>query len=247
MDFRTRLLGRTAILMASVLLGAGIGHSGTTPSAVKAKGFVQCGVNQGLSGFSNPDDKGAWSGLDVDVCRAVTAAIFGDRDKVKFRATSAKDRFTALQSGEVDLLSRYDKGGGLAPFRMPTIMTCFSLMMSEGPQLFPNLRWGFIESSAQWVPWIVNETKRRSASVDKTIPGNPLKAFKINITAQTDDDIPYLFKYAGEDNIVIGTDYGHTDASSEVDAIAIFREMSDVSDSAKRKVLSDNPKALFRL
>jgi general L-amino acid transport system substrate-binding protein len=140
MDFRTRLLGRVAILMASVLLGAGIGYSGTTLSAVKAKGFVQCGVNQGLPGFSNPDDRGAGSRLDVDGCRAVAAAIFGDRDKVKFRATSAKDRFTTLQSGEVDLLSRYDKGGGLAPFRVPTIMTCFSLMMSEVPQLFPNLR-----------------------------------------------------------------------------------------------------------
>jgi general L-amino acid transport system substrate-binding protein len=73
---------------------------------VKAKGFVQCGVSQGLPGFSNPDADGAWSGLDVDLCRAVAAAIFGDGEAVKFTPLSAKERFTALQSGEVDLLSR---------------------------------------------------------------------------------------------------------------------------------------------
>jgi len=81
-------------------------NAGATLDAVKAKGFVECGVNQGLPGFSNPDEKGNWVGLDIDVCRAVAAAIFGDASKVKFRATSAKERFTALQSGEVDLLSR---------------------------------------------------------------------------------------------------------------------------------------------
>jgi len=73
---------------------------------VKKKGFVQCGVSQGLSGFSNPDAKGNWSGLDVDVCRAVAAAVFGDDKKVKYTPLSAKERFTALQSGEIDILSR---------------------------------------------------------------------------------------------------------------------------------------------
>jgi len=80
--------------------------SATTLDDVKAKGFVQCGVNTGLAGFSAPNDKGDWTGLDVDFCRAVAAAIFGDGTKVKFTGLSAKDRFTALQSGEIDLLSR---------------------------------------------------------------------------------------------------------------------------------------------
>lgn len=150
--------------------------------------------------------------------------------------------------GFLDYLSpRYDKGGGLAPFRLPAIMTCFSLIMSEIPRVFPDLRWGFIESSAQWVPWIVNETIRRSGASGQRIPRNPLNAFKIYITAQTDDDFPFIFKYAGEDNIIIGTDYGHTDASSEIDAITVFKGLKDVSDLAKQKVLSDNPRALFAL
>ena len=73
---------------------------------VKAKGFVQCGVSQGLPGFSNADDSGNWTGIDVDLCRAVAAAVFNDSDAVKFTPLSSKQRFTALASGEIDILSR---------------------------------------------------------------------------------------------------------------------------------------------
>ena len=70
------------------------------------KGFVRCGVSQGLPGFSNADASGNWTGVDVDVCRAVAAAVLGDSGKVKFTPLSAKERFTALTSGEIDILSR---------------------------------------------------------------------------------------------------------------------------------------------
>jgi general L-amino acid transport system substrate-binding protein len=84
---------------------AGVAQAGTMED-VKAKGSLQCGVSQGLPGFSNPDQSGNWVGLDVDLCRAVAAALFGDANKVKYSPLSAKERFTALQSGEVDILSR---------------------------------------------------------------------------------------------------------------------------------------------
>ena len=80
--------------------------SATTLDEVKKKGFVQCGVSQGLKGFSSPDDKGVWTGMDVDLCRGIAAAIFNDPAKVKFTPLSAKERFTALQSGEIDVMSR---------------------------------------------------------------------------------------------------------------------------------------------
>lgn len=80
--------------------------SATTLEDVKAKGSIQCGVSQGLPGFSNTDDAGAWTGLDVDYCRAMAAAVLGDADAVKYTPLSAKERFTALQSGEIDVLSR---------------------------------------------------------------------------------------------------------------------------------------------
>jgi general L-amino acid transport system substrate-binding protein len=77
-----------------------------TLKTIKDRGQLSCGVSQGLPGFSTPDDKGNWTGLDVDVCRAIAAAIFNDATKIKFVPLSAKDRFTALQSGEIDVLSR---------------------------------------------------------------------------------------------------------------------------------------------
>lgn len=80
--------------------------AGATLAAVKDKGYVQCGVSQGLPGFSNPDAQGEWTGLDVDLCRAIGAAIFGDADAVRFTPLSAKERFTALQSREIDVLTR---------------------------------------------------------------------------------------------------------------------------------------------
>ena len=78
----------------------------STLGDVKSKGFIQCGVSQGVPGFSNPDEGGNWTGIDVDICRAVAAAVFGDASKVKYTPLSAKERFTALQSGEIDILSR---------------------------------------------------------------------------------------------------------------------------------------------
>ena len=81
-------------------------HAGKTLDAVKARGQVVCGVNTGLAGFSAADSNGKWTGLDVDVCRAVAAAVLGDGEKVKYVPLNAQARFTALQSGEIDVLSR---------------------------------------------------------------------------------------------------------------------------------------------
>ncbi len=78
----------------------------STLAAVKARGYLKCGVSQGLPGFSNADDKGQWAGIDVDTCRAIAAAIFGDISKIRYSPLSAKERFTALQSGEIDVLTR---------------------------------------------------------------------------------------------------------------------------------------------
>ena len=96
-----------ALLAATLTLGSATQvQAGATLDAVKKKGFVQCGISDGLPGFSYADAKGKYVGLDVDVCRAVAAAVFGDAEKVKYSPLTAKERFTALQSGEVDILSR---------------------------------------------------------------------------------------------------------------------------------------------
>jgi len=99
--------------MRTILLGAAaavqliaFGAAADTLETVRARGYLSCGASQGLPGFSSPDAKGRWSGIDVDFCRAVAAAVLKDPEKVRFTPLSSKERFTALQSGEIDLLSR---------------------------------------------------------------------------------------------------------------------------------------------
>ena len=95
-----------AVAAAALVGAAGTAHAGKDLDAVKARGQLICGVSTGVAGFASADSQGKWTGLDVDTCRAVAAAIFGDADKVKFVPTTAQQRFTALQSGEVDMLAR---------------------------------------------------------------------------------------------------------------------------------------------
>ncbi len=96
----------TTIALSSILAVSATTASADTLDSVKSKGHVQCGVSTGLPGFSNADASGNWQGLDVDVCRAVAAAVLGDAGKVKYTPLTAKERFTALQSGEIDILPR---------------------------------------------------------------------------------------------------------------------------------------------
>jgi len=93
-------------LAAAAALAAAPAHAGKTLDAIKARGSVICGVNVGLAGFSAADSQGNWTGLDVDTCRAIAAAVLGDGQKVKFVPLTAQQRFTAIQSGEVDVLAR---------------------------------------------------------------------------------------------------------------------------------------------
>jgi general L-amino acid transport system substrate-binding protein len=95
-----------AILAAIALSASSLPAAAQTLNTVKQRGVLVCGVTQGLPGFSSPDDRGNWTGLDVDLCRAIAASIFNDVNKVKFSPLSTKDRFTALQSGEIDVLTR---------------------------------------------------------------------------------------------------------------------------------------------
>ena len=98
-----RIFATCVVATATIAAGSAFAQSGKTLAQIKARGFVSCGVNPGLAGFGLPDDKGAWTGLDVDLCRAITSAVFNDPNNVRFVPFTAKDRFTALQSGEIDV------------------------------------------------------------------------------------------------------------------------------------------------
>ena len=101
-----RILTATLVTTAVLLAAASGAHAGAALNTIKERGYIKCGVSDGLPGFSYADEKGKFSGIDVDLCHAVAAAVFGDSTKVKFTPLTAKERFTALQTGEIDVLSR---------------------------------------------------------------------------------------------------------------------------------------------
>ena len=115
-------------LAASASIFAATAAAAGTLDDVKTKGFVQCGVSQGLIGFSNPDEANNWTGMDVDFCRAVAAAIFNDPSKVKFTPLTAKDRFTALQSGELITSVSFPTGAKAAYVKFKQPASRFALV-----------------------------------------------------------------------------------------------------------------------
>lgn len=156
-----------------------------------------------------------------------------------------------IANGNPWLCNLYDHpfrlAGTFHRFRVPTVAAFNDVLLSEIHDVFPNLRWGFIEASAQWLPWILREAKSRFKNLGREWTENIPRRYGMFVTCENSDDIPYLAQQVGDDCLVIGTDYGHTDPSSDIDAIKIFRGRSDVDTSLKRKILSDNARALYGL
>ena len=136
---------------------------------------------------------------------------------------------------------------GLHRFRVPTVASFSDVILSDVHQQFPKLRWGFIEASAQWLPWVLHEARNRFKTLDRKWSENIAREYGMFVTCENSDDLPYIVANGGEDCLVIGTDYGHMDTSSDVDAIKIFKERSDLTPEVKRKILTDNAKALYGL
>jgi predicted TIM-barrel fold metal-dependent hydrolase len=147
----------------------------------------------------------------------------------------------------VDLLSQDGDNGNFLKFKLSVIGACHSLITSRIPQRFPRLRFGFVEVSADWVPYVVRELTKRFQWKGWEISENVLRDNHIYVACQTDDDIPHILKYSGEDNIVIGTDYGHADTSTDLEAIQELQARKDLDSVVIRKIIDDNPRALYGL
>jgi len=113
--------------------------------------------------------------------------------------------------------------------------------------MFPRMRFGFIEVRAQWVPYMCHHFYHTSNHQATWWKDGFLRERRLYVACQTDDDLPYVLQYAGEDNLVIGSDYGHDDSSSELEALRILRQDGSVSRRAIDKMLDDNARALYGL
>jgi predicted TIM-barrel fold metal-dependent hydrolase len=148
---------------------------------------------------------------------------------------------------EVDLLGQRN-GNGFWRFRLAIVGACHSLLMSEVPAQFPQLRFHFAEAASQWVPYVVKDLERRwPGRKGEPFPERAMSRFNMFVSCETDDDLSYVIKYAGEDCLVIGTDYGHNDQSTEIDALARLKDNGGLTEEQYRKIVDANPHALWTL
>ncbi|MBV8087502.1 MAG: amidohydrolase family protein [Chloroflexi bacterium] len=148
----------------------------------------------------------------------------------------------------VDMLNQNNPSGPFWVFRLSTIGAFHAAIMAGLPHRHPKLRVGFIEASAGWLPYILSDLRRRLPGRGKgDLPEHPLEDYRMYVTCQTDDDVPYLLHTVGEENLLIGTDYGHNDQSTELDSLLSLRDSGGVTPEQYRKITEANPKALYGL
>jgi predicted TIM-barrel fold metal-dependent hydrolase len=150
-------------------------------------------------------------------------------------------------SASEEISQIYGQESGFCRFKLVGIGACHNLLYTKTPENFPQLRWGFIELSAQWVPYVLNDFVRRFDRAGKSYKPNVFRDNNIFITCQTTDDLPVILDIVGEDVLVIGTDYGHADSSTEIFALQTFRENETVPVAARRKILDNNARELYGL
>jgi predicted TIM-barrel fold metal-dependent hydrolase len=149
-----------------------------------------------------------------------------------------------IGNGNPQIEELLSSGPGGSPFF--SVAACHSWILAGIPQQFPKLRIAFVEAAAQWVPYVIADLGRRfPGRRGRKAPADLLGENRIWVTCQTDDDIDYLVRVAGEDNLLIGTDYGHTDQSAEIEALRIFQERGSVEPRVVSKILDANPRAVY--
>ena len=135
--------------------------------------------------------------------------------------------------------------------RLPTVGCFHALIMSEVPSMFPTLRWAFVEASSQWIPYVIHDLRRRFKGTTgrkaEPLSETVMADNRFYVTCQTDDDLSYILPYAGEGQLVIGTDYGHSDQSTEIESLRILRRSSAIRPDVIDKILSHNPATLYAM
>ena len=148
--------------------------------------------------------------------------------------------------GNLEMFDIFGRGASLAQFKFGPINLFASLIGTRLPQKFPDLRWAFVEVSAEWLPYVMNHMEigvRRQGKAwrDKEL----LKENHIYVACQTSDDLPYILEHVGDDHLVIGTDYGHNDTATEINALRNLKADGKIAATSIDKILGDNPQALY--
>lgn len=139
----------------------------------------------------------------------------------------------------------YSRDHGMMIFKFPVMGAFLYLSTDRIPQQFPGVRWAFIETSAAWVPYMLGEVRTRLSSKGVRVSDAILAENKFYITTQKSDDLKGLIDVVGDDHFIVGTDYGHKDASVEIDALKRLEQSGEISAASARKIIADNPSRLY--
>ena len=138
--------------------------------------------------------------------------------------------------------------GGWSTYRVPAVIAAHSLIEHEVGRNFPGVRWGIIEASASWIPWVCQEAaRRRRANGTGDLGADPFASNNIWVSIQADDDLLYLINMIGPDRLVIGSDFGHQDVGAELEAHEKILRWPGLSEDIKRRILHQNALDLFRM
>ncbi len=138
-------------------------------------------------------------------------------------------------------------GHNFAVFKLSMIGAFHSLLENEIPTRFPGVRWAFIEACSEWVPYALIDAEKRLKRTGRKLAENPLKDNNIYVTCEVTDNIAYVIDRVGDDNLIIGTDYGHTDTSAQIKALRILRGRGEIKPESIDKILGPNPARLYGL
>lgn len=166
-----------------------------------------------------------------------------------YEKAQALDMPICMHSGNNSFMVRdiYATEGGFGRSKLPVVSAFHSLLMSEIPAKFPKLRWGFVEVSSQWVPYALNDLeirfRRKGRRMSKTIMADN----NFYVACQVTDDLSYVLEHTGEGQLVVGTDYGHADTSTEIEALRKIKDDGKISSAVADRILDQNARALYGL
>ena len=131
-------------------------------------------------------------------------------------------------------------------FQLPVVCAFHELVLNEVPQKFPTLRFGFVETGAQWIPYVMHHLLKRPGFTHLTGP-ELMRRDRLYVACEADEDLPYILRHSGEDHLVIGTDYGHADPHMDYDAVQSLRARPDVEPRVVEKILDANARSLYAI
>ncbi len=166
-----------------------------------------------------------------------------------FKVAAELDLPICLHSGNGSLTVHdyHVDEGGFSKHKLPVVGDFHHILMNDTPAKHPDVRWAFIEVSAQWLPYALNDLEVRLKSRGRRLPANPLKDNNIYVAVQVTDDLPYVLGVAGGENLVIGTDYGHHDTATEIEALRLIKDQGKIDPKIADDILDANARRLYGL